>query len=236
MKTEAKLRWSLVLMLAALMLVALVTRVDADEGHGHNHHDDGDSVVTTGATTLSGGDLIGGDISTGGNKSIALVAPGLGDVDIAQCLGSEAWTLLVGGKQKLVLNQVCMAEFYLKQGRYDLAAQALCNQPEILKEYGTESACEIEHDFTPPTDDGTAQGLNRSDVQLTDEDDDIRYAVQQEEIEYAREERASMIGQLDYITQQIERSPAPQVQQQIDEGEDRRARAKAALEGDENDG
>ncbi len=101
--------------------------------------------------SLTGGDVTTGptDVNTGDNKSLAVIAPGLGDVDIAQCLGSTQWSLLVGAKQKLVLNQVCMAEFYLKQGRYDLAAQALCNQPEILEEYTTESECQLDHNFTP---------------------------------------------------------------------------------------
>ena len=108
-----------------------------------NKHSEGDVNVDAGSVV---GDTL---IDTGGNSSLAVVAPGLGDVDIAQCLGSTQWSLLVGGKQKLVLNQVCMAEFYLKQGRYHLAAQSLCNQPEILAEYSTELDCELAHDFAP---------------------------------------------------------------------------------------
>ena len=131
------------LMMMAVLLVA--PAYAGGECNGHGNCDD-ESIVIDAGSSVIGGDTV---IDTGGNKSLAVVAPGLGDVDIAQCLGSEAWSLLVGGKQKLVLNQVCMAEFYLKQGRYDLAAQSLCNQPEILDEYDTEVACEIAHDFTP---------------------------------------------------------------------------------------
>jgi len=91
-----------------------------------------------------------GEIILGGNSSKAFAfGHALGDVDIAQCLGSTQWDTLLGGRQKLVLNNVCMAEFYLKAGKYALAAMALCNQPEILREFATEEACELAHDFAP---------------------------------------------------------------------------------------
>ncbi len=160
---------------------------------------------------MTGGDMIGGDISTGGNKSLALVAPGLGDVDIAQCLGSTQWSLLVYAKQKLALNQVCMAEFYLKVGRYDLAAQALCNQPEILMEYSTEVACEIQHDFTPAIVEGN------DELTETFESIEESYAQQEEEIGYLQEENASIVDRLDVLTAQLEApraQPEPVIVQQ----------------------
>jgi hypothetical protein len=51
----------------------------------------------------------------------------LGDVDIADCLGSHQWNTPIFGRQDLKLNQVCMAEFYLSAGKYQLAAMSLCN-------------------------------------------------------------------------------------------------------------
>ncbi len=89
-----------------------------------------------------------GDVSVGGDKSSAfgIGIPGLGDVDIAGCLGSEQWTLLFGGKQKLVINWPCMAEFYLRNGAPELAAMALCNT-EILDEFDSEAECEAAHKF-----------------------------------------------------------------------------------------
>ena len=83
-----------------------------------------------------------------GGRTIALGRSSF-DVDIAQCMGSTSWDTLVVGKQKLVLNHACMAEFYLERGRYDLAAQSLCNIPEELAEYTSEAECELDHDFTP---------------------------------------------------------------------------------------
>ncbi len=194
-------------------LLAWCVQARADEDRGHGHHDDGDVAiditggdvsvpidvsVTGGAVDVAGDTL---NLSTGGNRAYNVVAPGLGDVDIAQCLGSEAWTLLIGGKQKLVLNQVCMAEFYLKQGRYDLAAQALCNQPEILAEYTTESICELKHDFTPLVPD--------HDIHTRSEEFEEAYAItqqQEQEIEYLQEEQASLVGRIDALTVQIEQS------------------------------
>jgi len=147
---------------------------------------------------------------------------------------------LIGGKQKLVLNQVCMADFYLKVGRFDLAAQALCNQPEILKEYQTEVACEADHDFTPAETEGRG-GFDSADRSAQFEEHYELAQQQEHEIEYLREEQASLVGRIDYLTERIEMAPAPQQQlQQFDDGAARRARSreaykKALTEGTEND-
>lgn len=211
MKTLANLAVVLVLLLAAPSW--------ADDDHrcygGHNCND-GDTLVNIDAPVDVDvdGAIIGGDSV----RSLAVVAPGLGDVDIAQCLGSTSWTFLVGGKQKLVLNQVCMAEFYLKNGRYDLAAQALCNQPEILDEYKTEVACEIDHDFTPPPDEG--EDKYNHDVHSRSADFEAAYAItqqqQEEEIEYMREEQATLVTQVNDLKAYIERPRPASVQQQAE--------------------
>lgn len=105
--------------------------------------------MNVGGDTISmqGGDLTSGpvNVSTGGNKSVAL-GNVLGDVDIAGCLGSTQWSTPVYGKQKLVVNWVCVAEFYLQYQQPELAAMALCNT-EILKEFETEEECEQAHQF-----------------------------------------------------------------------------------------
>jgi hypothetical protein len=68
---------------------------------------------------------------TAGDYTNDSVAVGLGrssfDVDINQCMGSTSWDTIVGGKQKLVLNWVCLAEFYIKTNQPELAAVAICN-------------------------------------------------------------------------------------------------------------
>jgi hypothetical protein len=94
-------------------------------------------------------EIITGDVSVAGDKSKSL---GLGfgrssfDVDINQCMGSTSWDTIVGGKQKLVINWVCLSEFYLKTGQPELAAVAICNT-EILSEFDSEAECEAAHDF-----------------------------------------------------------------------------------------
>ena len=185
-------------------------RVDVNQSNDMNNQTAGDVSLSAGvAATLSGGDMIGGDTTLAmDSKSIVVAAPGLGDVDIAACLGSTQWSLLVGGKQKLVLNQVCMAEFYLKQGRYDLAAQSLCNQPEIVTEYESEQACELAHDFTPPP----LLALPASDSAFEEHYELAQR--QEEEIEYMQAEQVSLVGRIDMLTEQIEQAPAPVIVQQ----------------------
>ncbi len=205
-----KLR-NFIMVVVLLLLVMYCIETSRASGNCNGPGDDNcyNEIVDV---SLTGGDVIGGDTSviTGNNKSYVLAPPGLGDVAIARCLGSEAWTLLIGGKQKLVLNQVCMADFYLKVGRFDLAAQALCNQPEILKEYQTEVACEADHDFTPAI---VEVGFDLGD-RSAQFDEHYELAQQQEhEIEYLKEEQASLVGRIDYLTERIEQAPAAVVQQ-----------------------
>jgi len=188
------LYWAVAFAIIAAVVIHDIARADDDHHCQGNSCNGSDGDVTA---TLSGGDLIGGDINTGGNKSVVLAPPGLSDVDIAQCLGSTSWSLIVGAKQKLVLNQVCMAEFYLKRGRYDLAAQALCNQPEILMEYKTEVACEIDHDFSPTI---TAQPV--SEDYVTEDELDVADAQINSNIE-------NLVAQVYERIEALEHKPAP---------------------------
>jgi len=98
--------------------------------------------VTTGSNTFNGGDN-----SVGGSRALAL-GNSLGDVDIAGCLGSTQWATPVYSRQKLSTNWACLAEFYLRAEKYDLAAMAMCNT-DVRSEFDTETACREAHDFTP---------------------------------------------------------------------------------------
>jgi hypothetical protein len=212
MKLRNHLRLFVIVLFLSMATAVVLTRAEANP---HPHDEDGgggDIDITGGDIDITGGDVIGGDltggdliggdmaISTGGNKSLVIAPPGLGDVDIAQCLGSQAWTLLIGGRQTLVLNQVCMAEFYLKVGRYDLAAQALCNQPGIVDEYSSEGACEIDHDFTPAPD---------HDIHSRSEEFEAAYEQQEHEIEFLQEDHETIRGRLDALTALLNETPAP---------------------------
>lgn len=104
--------------------------------------------VTTGDAVLTGGDNTASNSSSiGGSRALAL-ANSLGDVDIAGCLGSTQWSTPVYGRQKLSTNWACLAEFYLRAAKYELAAMAMCNT-EVRAEFDTEDDCRAAHDFTP---------------------------------------------------------------------------------------
>jgi hypothetical protein len=97
--------------------------------------------ITTGPTNVTGGD------TTLNNESRAIALSNvLGDVDIAGCLGSTQWATPLFSKQKLVVNWPCLTEFYLRNGKYELAAMAICNT-EVVKEFASEADCEAAHDF-----------------------------------------------------------------------------------------
>jgi len=105
------------------------------------------TTVNAGDVNVQGGDLTGGTMKSN-SRSIGL-SNGLGDVDIAGCLGSVQYGTPVWSKQKLTLNWVCMAEFYLRNQKYELAAMAICNT-EVRSEFDTEDDCRAAHDFSAP--------------------------------------------------------------------------------------
>lgn len=188
--------WALMFFVAMLvMLCAPVWATGKDNDNSVNV----DNEVTVGGSTVSveAPNVSTGGVSTGGNKSIAL-GNVLGDVDIAQCLGSTQWSTPVYGKQKLSLNWVCVAEFYIRFQQPELAAMALCNT-EIVKEFGSEQECEEAHHFLVQT----------VEPALPDDDeDDVRYQqtlMMQQELEYK-------VAELEALMQRSQR-PVRQVVQ-----------------------
>jgi hypothetical protein len=131
-----------------LLLLLLVSSAVADDCKGRSCNGGdlvvgdtvvGDTSVTTGPTSVTGGDL--------NNETVTVaLSNSLGDVDIAGCLGSTQWATPLFSKQKLVVNWPCLTEFYLRNGKYELAAMAICNT-EIVKEFASEAECEAVHDF-----------------------------------------------------------------------------------------
>lgn len=146
----------------------------------------GPSVETE--VDVSTGDLVSGDVSLVGGTSKAI---GLGrssfDVDINQCMGSTSWDTVLVGKQKLVLNWVCLAEFYLKAGQPKLAAQALCNT-EVLSEYANEDECEEAHQFLEFVTEAIVQPVD------ADDEEEDRHA-QQMQVQQEYEERIASLEQ-----------------------------------------
>lgn len=161
--TKARLWVALAFFLALAWFVWGIGVAQAsDDCRGNSCNGGADVDVDVGGDTINiGGDTInGGDVSvpvdiTGGSANVqqnsdsfALgLANGLGDVDIAGCLGSTQWATPIFSKQKLTVNWPCLAEFYLRNGKPELAAMAICNT-EVVKEFDTEADCEAAHNFT----------------------------------------------------------------------------------------
>jgi hypothetical protein len=157
------IRWAgrniglILLILAAIVFVGAINKAWADDDcRGNQNCTDtggGDIDITGGDVNVPvevNTDVTGGPVSVQ-HKSESLgigLSNSLGDVDIAGCLGSTQWATPLFSKQKLVVNWPCLAEFYLKNGKYELAAMAICNT-EIIKEFEDEAACEAAHDFGP---------------------------------------------------------------------------------------
>lgn len=181
---------------------------DDDHGHGQAHHGDSETTVIE---------------SQAVKRSVGVGLSG-GDMDINDCLATHV--ILFGIWQGTHTNPYCEALRHDAEGNYQAAAEMRCSTRKYKKVYGKGKACIDAVIRTAPV---------RTDEELTGEmpdTDDARYAEQQEEIEYLREENASIVGQLKHIAQQIERAPSnqQQVQQQVDAGAERRARSLKAYE------
>lgn len=100
-----------------------------------NATDYGDDLVAE--ANANTGDLVGGSMTS---RSLALTSV-MGDVDIAQCLASTQWSLLIFAKQGVQLNQWCAALWYDQHGMHDMAAKLRCNIPEIAGEFDTDPEC-----------------------------------------------------------------------------------------------
>ena len=147
-------RFNLWLFMLIVFFAILLVSPDSDAG-GDRTTASSEAHAKAGATSnpvLTAGDNIGGDLNSNvdiagdSSRAYALGVPGLGDVDIAGCLGSTQWTLLIGGKQKLETNWWCVTKLYLEAGLYDNASMAVCNT-EVRQEFETEDECREAHPF-----------------------------------------------------------------------------------------
>ena len=142
MKFERFLTWLFWAVLVFFIVILISPVVYADNGHGHDHGATDVNVdvvggsLTTGDTTLSGG-----DVSIGGGGDTFAFAHGMGDVDINQCMGSEQWSTILVGKQKLVANLWCMAESYDARGLHRMAALMRCDIDVIGKHFESNEEC-----------------------------------------------------------------------------------------------
>lgn len=98
----------------------------------------GDDLVNLVENDVQAGDMVGGSNTS---RSLSLAAS-LGDVDIAQCLASTQFSVLLFAKQGVKLNEWCAAIWYDQHGLHVMAAKLRCNIPEIADEFDSESSCE----------------------------------------------------------------------------------------------
>jgi len=246
--TKARLWGLLALALAIAWFIWGIQVAQASGDCRGNSCNDGDTINVGGDTIDVGGDTInvdggtfsGGDVTVpvdvnapssntmhNESKSLAL-GNVLGDVDIADCLGSTQWSTPVFGRQGLILNNVCMAEFYLSAGKYHLAAMALCNVKEILKEFASEEECELAHDFTPPA--AAANALPAMVAQIERQND--------EELAMLRMEQAQLQEQVERqqrLLERAERRPEPVIVHEDFVTDEKRARIKALFAEDDGE-
>ena len=211
---------SLFVFLVIVLMAPLV--VYADNGHGHDHGTNTTAVDVTTTTDVTTGsvDVATGDVNIGGNSSRALALGNtLGDVDIAGCLGSTQWSTPVYGKQKLTLNWVCVAEFYIRHQQPDLAAMALCNT-DILTEFASEEECEQAHSFLVPA---AVQPVEEAHLEESTRVHDMQQM-----------QLLEMQSQLEQIREMYERAPSPTVTRQVVQqpflSEEKRAKLREVVE------
>ena len=174
----------------------------------------GDTTLTAGDNTASNSTHISG------GRALAL-SNGLGDVDIAGCLGSTQWATPLFSKQKLSVNWACLAEFYLRAERYELAAIAMCNT-EIRHEFKDEAECRSLHDFAPVV--AAAPAVDEEhyeEEQLMHEQYADQLIEQQMQISALQEQVNKREAQIVKVVQD------PEVKAMLEEAEARRAKAKA---------
>jgi hypothetical protein len=199
------------LLAAALIGIALVGSARSDTRGG-----DVDVVQSNDMNNQTAGDVLGGDLKTGGNKALGL-SYGMGDVDINEgknCMGSEQRANVLFGKQEIVLNVWCASLFYDLNGRHDFAAKMRCDIDEISNKYSSREACWRDQDMKPdqPLGEGSS-GVADAIVSHIDE----TVVQHDEDLEEVREQQAGLVGRIDYLSEQLEqaqRRPPPVVVQQ----------------------
>jgi len=192
-------RSNLLLMVAiAVFFVMVVFEI----AYGDDHYDDDGDIVTSDVLV---------DVMGGNSRGYAVSG---GDMDINDCLATESY--LFGLYQRTKPNYLCMADKAQAKGELVRAAEFRCIYWGVRRAQGGKDECikRLTYDNIPP-----------AIKVLVGAVPDDRYVEQQEEIEYLREENASIVGQIEYITQQIQRAPT-----QIDAGAARRAKSRAAYE------
>ena len=137
------IRTIIILLLPTIALASgRENEVDVDVGNTVNV---GGDTVNVGGSTLNSsvGDTVvdAGDVALNSDSKSFAFAHGLGDVDIADCLGSAQWGTIIVSRQYLELNKWCAAEVYDAKGLYQMAAIVRCDIKEIKKHFTNQENC-----------------------------------------------------------------------------------------------
>ena len=236
---------ALLVVFMCVMLVAPAWAGGVTQSNDMNNQTSGD-VSVSGAVTnsIAAGDNIGGDLS-GGNSNVSVSGDknrayafgnSLGDVDIAGCLGSTQWNTPLFGRQKLVVNWPCLAEFYLRNGMYDNAAMAICNT-EVRQEFETEEDCRAAHPFeamsqpapVPTESEDEDEEHDQIRAELADLTATVA-ALEREKVQLvSRVQKAEKAAQRAYTAPQ---EAGKELRRRLDAFEERRQAARMALEGE----
>lgn len=187
-----------------LAIVLLLPALALADGGNYNGGDETGTNTTNATTTTNTTDnttTVNAPSNMQNETKTFAFSNNLGDVDIGGCLGSTQWATPVFSKQGLVLNWPCMAEFYLRNGKFELAAMAICNT-EIVKEFDDEAQCEAAHDFGPTP--------ALADREEEEEDDEADSESEYEQVLVAQHQLEAEVGQLRYELEEEKNKAPPQ--------------------------
>lgn len=200
-------RFKWIVLLLMLLIVAFLAGppVLADEDRGPSV-DVVTDVNTDVMTSVTGGDMIGGDtsLSTGNNKAFAF-SHSLGDVDINQCIVSKQTGSFIVSWQGYDYNAWCMGEVYDAKGLFKMGAMMRCDIPVIREHFETDYDCleanTVDQEVTEsPQITELYNQAARYEV-LEDEHD--------EELERVQDKQAMLIERLNDYEQQLAQRPEP---------------------------
>lgn len=201
--------------LLIVMLLMLVVPAWAD-----NDRNNPDATSTSDASAAASANAFGvttsnatGGVSTGGaatvnNNARALSLSGSG-MEIRDCIATHA--VLFGLWQGTHINKPCVADKMDARGQYEQAAKLRCSMWSYKRVYGGGKKCIDAITLTKPPDPPDPPKVALSGE--AEEEDDLRYMAQQQEINFMQEELANVMGQLQ-AHEQSRAIEAQRVQQQ----------------------
>ncbi len=194
--------------LVGLIVVLLMAPTWADDGHGHNHHDDnGDNVLT-------GGDA-SNVASIAGSRSYGVSGS---DMDIGQCVYHVGGLTVAVGLR----NKFCEGMEMIRSGMVDAGVLHICKQTKIGRNYDNLKDCQDGLVFLPTTNEIPIT----TNISSSDEEDDrvdVLYALFSDLEAQRNEDKA----EAEKVAQRPVPRPQTIIQQQEFINESKRARLEA---------